>query len=125
MTACYILAYFSDETTLHISCSRHFVILKPKIIGVEIRTKWSGVGRGSFPPPPYIFPFPSLPPVTCAQERPERIDLFTDTTAILNLLVLRSIMGCPGGMSTFRYTRSVFTRAFRAIFSLPFPRKRL
>ena len=30
------------------------------------------------------------------------------TVAILNLLDLRSIMGCPGG------TRSVFTRAFRA-----------
>ena len=38
----------------------------------------------------------------------KRIDLFTDTAAILNLLDLRSIMGCPGG------TRSVFTRAFRA-----------
>ena len=37
-----------------------------------------------------------------------RIDLFTDMAAILNLLDLRSIMGCPGG------TRSVFTRAFRA-----------
>ena len=36
------------------------------------------------------------------------IDLFTDTAAILNLLDLRSIMGCPGG------TRSVFKRAFRA-----------
>jgi len=36
------------------------------------------------------------------------IDLFTDTPAILNLLDLRSIMGCQGG------TRSVFTRAFRA-----------
>ena len=36
------------------------------------------------------------------------IHLFTDTAAILNLLDLRSIMGCPGG------TRSVFTRAFRA-----------
>ena len=36
------------------------------------------------------------------------IDIFTDTVAILNLLDLRSIMGCPGG------TRSVFTRAFRA-----------
>ena len=36
------------------------------------------------------------------------VDLFTDTVAILNLLALRSIMGCPGG------TRSVFTRAFRA-----------
>ena len=36
------------------------------------------------------------------------IDLFTDTAAILNLLHLSSIMGCPGG------TRSVFTRAFWA-----------
>ena len=36
------------------------------------------------------------------------IDLFTDTAAILNLLDLRSIMGCPGS------TRSVFTRTFRA-----------
>ena len=36
------------------------------------------------------------------------IDLFTDTEAILNLLDLRSIMGCPEG------TRLVFTRAFRA-----------
>ena len=35
------------------------------------------------------------------------MDLFTDTAAILNLLDLRSIMGCPGG------TRSVFTRTFR------------
>ena len=33
------------------------------------------------------------------------IDLFTNTAAILNLLDLRSIMGCPGG------TRSAFTRA--------------
>ena len=32
------------------------------------------------------------------------IDLFTDTAAILHLLDLRSIMGCPGG------TRSVFAR---------------
>ena len=32
-------------------------------------------------------------------------------------------MGCPGGMSTIRYTRSVFTRAFRANFSVSFPRK--
>ena len=38
----------------------------------------------------------------------ESIDLFTDTVAILNLLDLRSIMGCPGG------TRLVFTKAFRA-----------
>ena len=31
-------------------------------------------------------------------------------------------MGCPGGMSTIRYTRSVFTRAFWANFSLSFTR---
>ena len=36
------------------------------------------------------------------------IDLFTDTAAILNLLHLSSIMGCPGG------TRSVFKHAFWA-----------
>ena len=36
------------------------------------------------------------------------IDLFTDKAAILNLLDLRSIMGCPGG------TRSLFTCTFRA-----------
>ena len=36
------------------------------------------------------------------------IDLFTDTSAILNVLDLISTMGSPGG------TRSVFTRAFRA-----------
>ena len=36
------------------------------------------------------------------------IDLFTDTAAILNLLDLRSIVGCPGG------TRSVLTGAFPA-----------
>ena len=53
------------------------------------------------------------------------IDLFTDTAAILNLLALRSIMGCPGGMSTILYTRSVFTRAFRANFSISFPKKKI
>ena len=36
------------------------------------------------------------------------VDLFTDTAAILNLLDLRSIMGCPGGNG------SVFMRSFRA-----------
>ena len=36
------------------------------------------------------------------------IDLFTKTPVILNLLDLRSIMGCPGG------TSSAFTRAFWA-----------
>ena len=33
-------------------------------------------------------------------------------------------MGCPGRTSTIRYTY-VFMRAFRAHFSLSFPRKRL
>ena len=32
-------------------------------------------------------------------------DLFTDTEAILNLLDLRSIMGCPGGHSLSIYAR--------------------
>ena len=36
------------------------------------------------------------------------IDLFTDTVVILNLLDLRSIIGCLGG------TCSVFTHAFQA-----------
>ena len=36
------------------------------------------------------------------------IDLFNDTAAMLNLLDIRSFMGCPEG------TRSVFTRAFHA-----------
>ena len=36
------------------------------------------------------------------------IDLFNDTAAILNLLDLRNIMGCPGG------TCSVFMPTFRA-----------
>ena len=34
-------------------------------------------------------------------------------------------MRWPGGMSKIRYTRSVFTRALQASFSLSFPRKRL
>ena len=37
------------------------------------------------------------------------IDLFTDTAAILNEFDLRSIIGCPGGMSTFcLYFRALF-----------------
>ena len=40
--------------------------------------------------------------------RTKRIDLFTNTAAILNLIDLRSITRCPGG------THSVFTRTFRA-----------
>ena len=33
------------------------------------------------------------------------MDLFTDMVAILNLLDLRSIMGCPGGTRSGFYTR--------------------
>ena len=41
------------------------------------------------------------------------IDLFTDTASILNLFDLRSIIGCPGGMSTFRlYFRALFETFF-------------
>ena len=54
-----------------------------------------------------------------------QIDFFTDMAAILNLLDLRSIMGCPGAMSSIRYTRSVFTRTFRANFWLSSPRKKI
>ena len=51
-------------------------------------------------------------------------DLFTDTAATLNLLDLKSIMGCPGGMSTFRNTRSVYVRAlFEPIFLEVFLKK--
>ena len=37
--------------------------------------------------------------------------------SILSKLDLRSMMRCPGGMSTFRYIRLVLTRTFRGIFS--------
>ena len=40
-----------------------------------------------------------------ATEKLTTIDLFTDTAATLNLLDLRSIMGCPGAI------RSEFTHA--------------
>ena len=44
------------------------------------------------------------------------IDLFTDTAAILNELGLRSIIGCPGGMSTFRfYFRALFGTFFHVL----------
>ena len=39
------------------------------------------------------------------------IDLFTDTAAILNVFDLGSVMGCPEGMGTIRYARSVYIRA--------------
>ena len=45
------------------------------------------------------------------------IDLFTDTAAILNKSDLRSIIGCPGGMSAFRlYFRALFGTFFRKVF---------
>ena len=37
--------------------------------------------------------------------------LITDMAAILNLLDSRSVKGCPGDMSTIRYTRSVHIHA--------------
>ena len=68
-------------------------------------------------------PLVHLPNITMTQQpSPTKLtDLFTDTAAILNELDLRSIVGCPWGMSMIRYTRSVFRRAFRANFSLRFP----
>ena len=44
-------------------------------------------------------------------------DLFTDTAAILNKFDLRSIIGCPGGMSTFPlYFRALFGTFFVKVF---------
>ena len=41
------------------------------------------------------------------------IALFTDTAAMLNSFDLRSIIGSPGGMSTFRlYFRALFRTFF-------------
>ena len=45
------------------------------------------------------------------------IDLFTDTAAIFNYFDLRSIIGCPCGMSTFRlYFRALFGTVFLKVF---------
>ena len=45
------------------------------------------------------------------------MDLFTDTAAILNQFDLRSIIGCPGGVSTFRlYFRALFGTFFLEVF---------
>ena len=44
------------------------------------------------------------------------IDLFTDTAAILNLLHLSSIMGCPGGHSLSIYARFLGKRELQCIF---------
>ena len=47
----------------------------------------------------------------------QRIDLFTDTAAIMNSFDLRSIVGCPGGISTFRlYFRALFGTFFLKVF---------
>ena len=44
-------------------------------------------------------------------------ELFTDTAAILNEFDLRSIIGCPGGMSIFRlYFRALFGTFFVKVF---------
>ena len=52
--------------------------------------------------------------------------LFYRVDGHIELIRLKEYYGMPrGGMSTIRYTRSVFTRAFLANFSLSFPRKRL
>ena len=48
------------------------------------------------------------------------LDLFTDTAAILNLLDLRGIMGCPGGMSTIRCTRIIINARFSGPFFFNF-----
>ena len=49
--------------------------------------------------------------------RPPAIDLFTDAAAMLNLLDLRSIMGCPGALA--QYLRALFGQKenFTAYFS--------
>ena len=47
----------------------------------------------------------------------QAIDYFTDTAAILNKFDLRSIIGCPGGMSTFcLYFRALFGIFFLKVF---------
>ena len=51
--------------------------------------------------------------------------MYTAMVAILNLLDLRSITECPGGMNMIRYIRLVFMCAFRANVYLTSPRKRL
>ena len=44
------------------------------------------------------------------------VDLFTDTAAMLNQVDLRSIIGCPGCMSTIRYTPQYLRPLFGPIF---------
>ena len=47
-------------------------------------------------------------------QKARAMDLFTNAAAILNKLDLRSVMGCPGGMSTFCL---VFMSALQGILS--------
>ena len=54
--------------------------------------------RGACPCPPYTILVVSLRRVQ--SEPPPPIDLFTNMVAILNYFDLRSIMGCPGSVST-------------------------
>ena len=56
----------------------------------------------------FLFFFP------CKIRKARTMDLFTNAAAILNKLDLRSVMGCPGGMSTFCL---VFMSALQGILS--------
>ena len=56
----------------------------------------------------FLFFFPRKIQKACT------MDLFTNAAAILNKLDLRSVMGCPGGMSTFCL---VFMSALQGILS--------
>ena len=47
-------------------------------------------------------------------QKARTMDIFTNAAAILNKLDLRSVMGCPGGMSTFCL---VFMSALQGILS--------
>lgn len=47
-------------------------------------------------------------------QKARTMDLFTNAAAILNKLDLRSVMGCPGGLSTFCL---VFMSALQGILS--------
>ena len=47
-------------------------------------------------------------------QKARTMDLFTNAAAILNKLDLRSVMGCPGGLSTFCL---VFMSALHGILS--------
>ena len=61
----------------------------------------------------FIWPFTVVEPDILAKSRTKAIDLFTNTAAILNQFDLRSIIGCPRGMSTCRlYFRGLFGTCF-------------